>query len=121
MNYKAIDLGATAYKKVDVPPTGPMPSTPGDPGAGAGQDGQGAIPSARWTATACLVSALSTMWTASSSSAPLPEKRGVAVSVPTWGCREVHPVQPVRLLLPARHHPSLCLTEEASSNHEAMP
>ena len=35
------------------------------------------------------------------------EKRGVAVSVPEWDSRQVHPVQPVRLRLPPRHHPSL--------------
>ena len=36
------------------------------------------------------------------------EKRGVAVSVPEVGCREVRTVQPVRVRLPARYHPSLC-------------
>ncbi len=35
------------------------------------------------------------------------EKRGVAVSVPTWDARQVHPVQQLRLCLPACHHPSL--------------
>ncbi len=35
------------------------------------------------------------------------EKRGVAVTVPAWDADQVHPVQPVRLRLPPRHHPSL--------------
>ena len=35
------------------------------------------------------------------------EKRGVAVTVPDWDADEVHPVQQLRLRLPARHHPSL--------------
>ena len=35
------------------------------------------------------------------------EKRGVAVTVPAVGCRQVHPVQPVLVRVPARHHPPL--------------
>ena len=35
------------------------------------------------------------------------EKRGVAVTVPEWDPRKVHPVQQLRLCLPARDDPSL--------------
>ena len=34
------------------------------------------------------------------------EKRGVAVTVPEWDSDKVHPVQQLRLCLPARDHPS---------------
>ena len=48
------------------------------------------------------------------------EKRGVAVSVPEWDQTKVHPVQPVLLCLPPRHHPALCLTEEEAKNAPAQ-
>ena len=79
MNYKAIDLGATAYKKVDVPAD--WADAVDTRGAQAARrvsrswsrwSRRSSIPSARWTATACPSAPSSTMWTASSSSAPLP-------------------------------------------------
>ena len=42
------------------------------------------------------------------------EKRGVAVMRARVGCYKVHPVQPVRLCLPARHHPSVCSDRRGS-------
>ena len=55
------------------------------------------------------------------------EKRGVAVVVPPLGRDQVHPVQPVRLRVPACHHPSVrddrgrgCRRPEATRTLGAM-
>ena len=92
MNHKAIDLGATAYKKFDGSRRlgrchryrgDHDPLRPHRP-CQAGQR-TSCSPLAVWTATACLFPRSCPMWTASSSrGAAAYEKRGVSVSVPTW-------------------------------------
>ena len=114
MNYKAIDLGATAYKKVDVPADWADAVDTREPKQLKGkpelvkmvkeilesrwQDGR--RQPARFSAFVDHVDGQFELGAAAY------EKRGVAVSVPTWDAREVHPVQPVRLLS-ARTPPSV--------------
>ena len=64
-------------------------------------------PSAAWTATACRFPPSSIYADGQfEQGAAAYEKRGVAVTVPHWDADEVHPVQQLRLRLPACHHPS---------------
>ena len=83
-NHKAIDAGATAFKKIDVPadwpPTGPTPWTtsPSRPWRARASWSRwsriSSCPWAAWTATACLFPPSSITWTVSSSRAPAPTR-----------------------------------------------
>ncbi len=113
MNHKAIDAGADRLYKIDVPadwatprttrgelsrgPSGARQAGPGHPRAHR-PDGR------RQPACFRLRGSRRRPVRAGRSAY---EKRGVAVSVPEWDADQVHPVQQVRLRLPARHHPSL--------------
>jgi pyruvate-ferredoxin/flavodoxin oxidoreductase len=75
MNHKAIDAGATAYKKIDVPADWATAKDARHHEAGRApalveQVKNILIPWTRWTATACLFPRSSSTWTASSSWAP---------------------------------------------------
>ncbi len=113
-NHKAIDAGATAFRKFEVPadwatPRTPLPSSsprrPSPPSPSRSRTCSS--PSIAWTATACPFPPSSIALTASLSWAP-PHTRSAASpwSFPL-GRDQVHPVQPVRLCVPACHHPSV--------------
>ena len=112
MNHKAIDAGATAFRRSTCPPPGPTPRTsqrskPPAPPSWWRWSRPSWSPWTAWTATACPSPPSCPMRTAPSSRAPPPMRSG---AWPSWcppGIRQVHPVQPVRLCLPPRHHPSL--------------
>ncbi len=114
MNHKAIDAGATAFVKFDVPadwatPRTPLPSSlEGQVPSWSSRSRRSWSPSAAWTATACPFPPSSICADGQFElGASAYEKRGVAVSVPHWDADQVHPVQPVRLCVPACHHPSV--------------
>ena len=86
MNHKAIDAGATAFVKIDVPPSGltrrtrlSTTSSRASPSSSRWSR-RSSSPWARWTATACPSPPLSTMWTASSSRALPPMRSAVSRS-----------------------------------------
>ena len=116
MNYKAIDLGATAYKKVDVPADWADAVDTREPKQLKGkpelvkmvkeilrsrrQDGR--RQPARVSAFVDHVDGQFELGAAAY------EKRGVAVSVPTWDAAKCIQCNQCAYCLPARHHPSLC-------------
>ena len=86
MNHKAIDLGATAYKKFDVPADWADAKDETVTTKLTGREGvvkqvEDITPWAVWTATACLFPPSCLMWTASSSRA-LPLMRSAACPSP---------------------------------------
>ncbi len=86
-NHKAIDAGATAFRKFGfgLPPRMPLPSSsPGDQ-VRYRPAGQNLLePIDRWTATACLFPPSSVCADGQFETGRLRTKRGVAVVVPHW-------------------------------------
>ena len=130
MNYNAIDAGATAFVKVDVP--GRMGrrcrrSADDHSARRASRSWSSMVKnildarSTRWTATACPSPRSWIMSTATFElGASAYEKRGVAVTVPEWDRREVHPVQQLRLMSArTRRSVPFALTEEEAEDAPA--
>ena len=89
-NHKAIDAGATAFHKFEVPADwadaqdAPVEISDEEKSAIAKQVKSSSSPSTAWTATRCPSLPSWAALTVSSNWAPLHEKRGVAVMVPHW-------------------------------------
>ena len=114
MNHKAIDAGATAYVKVDVPADW---ANAEDVAVDHKLEGKPELvkqvknllfPIDKMDGDSLPVSAFVDHVDGEFElGAAAYEKRGVAVAVPDLGLRKVHPVQQLRLCLPARDHPSV--------------
>ena len=115
MNHKAIDVGATAFKKIDVPADW---ANAQDEPKDCRHRGH-ARSWSRWSRTLMMpvgrmdgdslpVSAFMDHADGQFElGASAYEKRGLSVNVAAVEPREVHPMQPVLVRLPACHHPSV--------------
>ena len=113
-NWNAIDVGATAYHKVDVPASWATAEDNKPETVLEGRPDTVKVvktilnPIGRMDGYSLPVSAFADL---PDGQFPLGasayEKRGVAVTVPHWDADQVHPVQQLCLCLPPRHHPSL--------------
>ena len=114
MNHKAIDAGATAYVKIDVPADW---ANAEDVVVDHKLEGKPELvkqvknilfPVGKMDGDRLPVSTFMDHVDGQFElGAAAYEKRGVAVAVPTWDSTQVYPVQQLRLCLPARDHPSL--------------
>ena len=125
MNYKAIDVGATAFIKIDVPASWAN-AEDDDCRAPSWRAVRATVkmvkeillsPSTRWTATACLSPPLTIMCRRHLPRRALPPMRSAALpsALPDWDPEKCIQCNQCSYRLPSCHHPSLYALDEAEA------